>query len=720
MKILALSILLFAGLPFEAPPEGAKNRVQEGALPAAWSDQLAPAGSIDPDDRERARLTLEKLAGGQKDGLRKLAKEGDEKAAIIAGLLGEKEVRLKLIGLLKSEDVMIRRAAAEAMSWCGGDSGLVDLGSKLDDADLPTAMAAARALARFKSKAGIALLQKALDGASKNERKALIAAHGLELADPGCMTTMIKTRLATPSLVDVVFAVSTNAPSVIEQVKRAIDKTFKRDESLKKVLETDDLAPLTRDALGTFCVRAAILNPADLLGYLKLPAGKATPWALDRIPTMRGMRKSYVACEIVKIIEGVAAVKSPSDADVKHVEALEAILQKFCGSKVPQGELADRAKEYREWYGRVWTNLVDADVYGAIDDGVAWLKRRQNKDGSWNWCACGFEAYANIPHYVGQTSLCGYTLLKMDVAHDDPAITKAVTYILDIEIAKTTDDPTYSLSIEIMFLAELVRAAKGKKQEKGTKVGLDPALQGRLLKRIQECVDWLIDARVMFEKGGYESAAWTYNNPKGVSYPKGTSPPHDHSNAQFAVLGLIAGQNVGAKVPLKVWQSVFSHWKGTQYEEGGWYYTPPAEGTAKNALVGSTSMTGAGLSSVLISHAALKAITTEKVAQTEEAAKRAIAKWTKTYPIAAPAKYGGSGHVFSIYYDYYSVERSMMLAGLLKIGDRDWYHDGALYILFNQMYDGAWIDTSDTCLALLFLKKAYIPVASGGSGTGDK
>jgi hypothetical protein len=55
----------------------------------------------------------------------------------------------------------------------------------------------------------------------------------------------------------------------------------------------------------------------------------------------------------------------------------------------------------------------------------------------------------------------------------------------------------------------------------------------------------------------------------------------------------------------------------------------------------------------------------------------------------------------------------MMLAKIEKIDGRDWYHDGALFILGNQGAEGEWIDTTDTCFALLFLKKAYVAVATG-------
>ncbi|HLY10340.1 MAG TPA: hypothetical protein VKW04_13635, partial [Planctomycetota bacterium] len=71
------------------------------------------------------------------------------------------------------------------------------------------------------------------------------------------------------------------------------------------------------------------------------------------------------------------------------------------------------------------------------------------------------------------------------------------------------------------------------------------------------------------------------------------------------------------------------------------------------------------------------------------------------------------GHVHSPYYDLYSLERAMMISKTEKLGDRDWYRDGAAFILANQGPEGEWIDTTDTCFALLFLKKAFVAVATG-------
>ncbi len=677
---------------------------QDATLPQELADLLGPAASLDPDDRETARTAIERRVPPQRDMLKKLAKS-DPRALIILGLAGEQGVRANLIGLLKSDDAAVRSAAAQAMVYAPGDGGLDTLASHLDDTDLATAMACARALSRMK-KGGIAELRRSRG--SKDERKARIAAYGIELAEGGELANIQRSMKD-----ELGYVIAANTQSVIDAANHVFTKEGKREDPFKETCEKGDLSEVARDALGTFRIRAGCIDPSGALDLVKWPATKPTPWALVRAPKLKQLHRSCAAYQLVKQIEERATTKSPKEDEIRHVDALELALQQACGIAKPDGELDARAKKYREWYDRAWTAIVDTDVVRAIDDGVAWLRPFQEKDGSWTYCHCGWETWSKHNFPVGVTSLVGYTLLKMDVPVDDPAITKAVTNVLDIPVAAVTNDPTYCLSLEAMFLSEYLQQAKGKKGDRKTKV--EPAAVPRALKRIQECVDWLIEARITIETGGYESYVWTYNKPTGTD-----TKTHDHSNTQFAALGLAAGQNAGAKVPPKIWQGALNHWKGAQYKEGGWYYTPLPADAKETSKVGSTSMTGAGLTGLLISEAAFKREPTEKIAQSDEAVKRAIAKWEKTYPIQAPVRYGQVGHVFSIYYDLYSIERAMMLAGLARIGTRDWYHDGALYILWNQRHDGAWIDVTDTCLALLFLKKAYVSVATGDPRKDDK
>jgi hypothetical protein len=65
-------------------------------------------------------------------------------------------------------------------------------------------------------------------------------------------------------------------------------------------------------------------------------------------------------------------------------------------------------------------------------------------------------------------------------------------------------------------------------------------------------------------------------------------------------------------------------------------------------------------------------------------------------------------------YFLWSLERAAVLYGLPTIGDRDWYRWGAEILIANQEKRGYWTNggyhgaspTIDTCLALLFLKRA--------------
>jgi hypothetical protein len=66
----------------------------------------------------------------------------------------------------------------------------------------------------------------------------------------------------------------------------------------------------------------------------------------------------------------------------------------------------------------------------------------------------------------------------------------------------------------------------------------------------------------------------------------------------------------------------------------------------------------------------------------------------------------------------YAVERAGILAEFSKLGQHDWYKEGADWLVRNQNADGCWDHCSfrsrsvlaETCLAILFLKKATEPL----------
>ncbi len=75
------------------------------------------------------------------------------------------------------------------------------------------------------------------------------------------------------------------------------------------------------------------------------------------------------------------------------------------------------------------------------------------------------------------------------------------------------------------------------------------------------------------------------------------------------------------------------------------------------------------------------------------------------------------------YCHLYAVERVGSLARRHLIGGRDWYRLGANFLLAKQSFEGSWSDstcmrprsTLGTCFALLFLKRATLPVVTGAA-----
>ncbi len=65
-----------------------------------------------------------------------------------------------------------------------------------------------------------------------------------------------------------------------------------------------------------------------------------------------------------------------------------------------------------------------------------------------------------------------------------------------------------------------------------------------------------------------------------------------------------------------------------------------------------------------------------------------------------------------VHYYLWSVERAMVLGGREKLADRDWYAEGARFLLDAQKKDGSWRREHPlyaTCFALLFLARAADP-----------
>ena len=157
--------------------------------------------------------------------------------------------------------------------------------------------------------------------------------------------------------------------------------------------------------------------------------------------------------------------------------------------------------------------LVD-QVRSAIDRGVNYLRRQEKGRGHWE-----LQGLPATDKPGGTTALALLALLNYGVPADDAMMKRGLDYIRNMELRYT-----YVVGLQTMALAE----------------ANDP----RDRERIQQCVDWLIAARNM--KGG-NLTGWGYSNDGGQP---------DHSNSQYALLGLNAGRQAGAKIDRAVWESI--------------------------------------------------------------------------------------------------------------------------------------------------------------------
>src|SRR5205814_97418 len=141
-----------------------------------------------------------------------------------------------------------------------------------------------------------------------------------------------------------------------------------------------------------------------------------------------------------------------------------------------------------------------------------------------------------IPKPGGSTALALLALLNCGVKPDDPLIQRGLEYLRKVE-----PHDVYVVGLQTMVFTEAG----------------DP----KDLTRIQRNVDWLIQAQVM-ARGALRG--WGYTQDAGGA---------DNSNSQYALLGLHAGRQAGAKIARPIWDAIFRFYEGTQEADGGWVYS---------------------------------------------------------------------------------------------------------------------------------------------------
>jgi hypothetical protein len=341
-------------------------------------------------------------------------------------------------------------------------------------------------------------------------------------------------------------------------------------------------------------------------------------------------------------------------------------------------------------------------VRTALDKGIEYLKAQQRDQGGGRWSWENDQLQLLQPG--GSSCLAMLALLTAGTPPDDPVVKRGLSFIRGLK-----PQHTYVVGLQTMVLAE---------------VG-----EQRDLFQIQSNVDWLIGAAVT----GNRKPLGQGGKLEGWSYQANSSSRADNSNSQYALLGLWAGQQAGAKIDKSVWEAIREFYSFTQstpsigprgQQIAGWHYQNEGRSGGKESL----TMTAAGVSGLFIASLEANDSKQELNDVTGVAAKcgfypedDAIARAMRW--LAQEFRFTNPPHTF---YNVYGIERVGRLSGQRFIGEHDWYREGCELLTgvressgLAQKPGGEWqikqqaIDdfpVISTSFALLFLAKGRTPI----------
>jgi hypothetical protein len=313
-------------------------------------------------------------------------------------------------------------------------------------------------------------------------------------------------------------------------------------------------------------------------------------------------------------------------------------------------------------------------VRKAIARGVQFLRDAESGTGGWEHLDPVSAGYPG-----GWTSLALLALLNAGVKPDDPIIERGLR-----ELRKIEPKQTYVVSLQTLAFAEA-----GRSQDR---------------ERIQRNVNWLINARVT--DGGNGLRGWTYHLSRGTQMS-------DNSNTQYALLGLHAGNQAGAKIDRAIWESIRDYYIRTQQPDRGWQYNPAMFSGS------SFTMTTAGLCGLII--AGMELNIGREVLQPDGSALR-CGIYEENKPVADALAWLGRNFRVQMpahtFYSLYGIERAGRLTGQRFFGEHDWYREGCKFLVAVQRDNGSWQERAGreggsvitTSFALLFLSKGRTPV----------
>ncbi|HEX7898532.1 MAG TPA: prenyltransferase/squalene oxidase repeat-containing protein [Planctomycetota bacterium] len=327
-----------------------------------------------------------------------------------------------------------------------------------------------------------------------------------------------------------------------------------------------------------------------------------------------------------------------------------------------------------------------------------------------------------------------------DWANRDAAVAKAVDYLRTAKAPPSTHQgpmPADDLVLLALltagvpesdpFVAELLKKTTAAPLQRVYTVALHAmALQtlGGRAERLEACARFLIDNQT-------EDGRWPYGNatvplPGTKQVRTGQSGPNN-SCTIFAALGLRACADGGVKIPLETLERGAQGWRNCQLpdadatgadDRGGWCYLREEKDHHPYG-----SMTAGGLGAL-----ATLDLLAGRDPRKDAAAVKGL-NWL-VYHFTVLENFGPVEDLMAkeivsdtpapmteFYYYMWMLERVGGTLGLVKMGDRDWFHEGAHELLMLQRADGSWSSgvkrcqpAWDTCYAILFLMRPTRPL----------
>ncbi len=385
-----------------------------------------------------------------------------------------------------------------------------------------------------------------------------------------------------------------------------------------------------------------------------------------------------------------------------------------------------------------------ARIPKAIDSGVKWLKEKQIKDGSekgsWGWGENPLYPGGGGPPHRTEIGIAALALLALEVCEvdpNDPVIVEGWNYIhnnLDKAWKGAPGGKKMTNNYEAGVVLMAIEAHLENKHYFEHKVKKrDPKKRPQIKLTPED--DAHVRAIVAYlTKTQSTDGGWRY----GMGFPAPLGVNEDVSATQVVLLGLNSASRMGVQADPEVFNAAARYTLRAQEKDGppakpaaggdgrmtvvagdkcrGWAYA--FNSTDDREKMASGSMSACGIASLILCKAELlkaKKITPTMSKNIDRGVFDGLAWLDANWTVD-----NNPGGHRSHYYYLYGLERVGVLGNMEKIGPHNWYIEGAQVLIQQQQTNGMWYtktevepgDVIDTCLALLFLKKATVPVGS--------